>query len=346
MKLVKLPPDSTSYWLPTFKPESGGQRGLFFPGEYAIPKGQAASACLACIDTPCRTFTQRDVSAPVAIDTPVYPDLTVCPVDALTILGGSGIPTVDEALCVGCGICVARCPVGAIHLDPDSAVAVISEPTSEYELQELTFNEFISEREVLARAIRSEDAPYADAGRVRNQIRRINEHLVRGNEQRTFRLLARNGFLTLGYAARLKNPGDNNAFAELVVGEGENVILLEIETGGDTLDAFRRSMSGVAVARSRYGVSPEQIAAGVVLDRLPNERVDYYEAVKNAAARIGVELRSLPVAALLLGIRSCDDRLIRFLLNTAVADSDHRSLERAVERLWGAAPNTGLRPEK
>ena len=46
----------------------------------------------------------------------------VCPVQAITHDGQAWI--VDPEACTGCGLCAAYCPLGVIHLDPDSSTAV------------------------------------------------------------------------------------------------------------------------------------------------------------------------------------------------------------------------------
>lgn len=59
------------------------------------------AACVRCPDTPCRS------TGPDSAD-------DVCPVAALEISQADGSVLVS-ADCVGCGICVIRCPVGALH---------------------------------------------------------------------------------------------------------------------------------------------------------------------------------------------------------------------------------------
>ncbi|MBU1244690.1 RnfABCDGE type electron transport complex subunit B [Myxococcota bacterium] len=42
---------------------------------------------------------------------------TVCPTKAITVYGG-GVAVVDPALCIGCGLCVSKCPIDCIEMVP------------------------------------------------------------------------------------------------------------------------------------------------------------------------------------------------------------------------------------
>lgn len=347
VRRVTAPQRPTDYWLPKFDPQRGGRRGLFIGAEFESEVGPVVSSCLACLDTPCRRFSDSEVEAAVMVDTPVALDTSVCPAEAINLLGSSGVPVIDGELCLGCGLCITRCPVGAIHLDASDGVAVVASPDpTYYEVASKTPDEFVDERARLASLLQIESAPFADAGLVTTQIGRLEQRLLPGEEERAFRLLARNVFLSLGYAARLSNRGDNAAFAELVVGDQDALLLLEVEPHSDTLDAFRRAIAGAAIAISRYGVDRTDIGVAVVMTRLPNSRVDYYELVKDAATRIGIGVRALPLALLLLGLRSADARLWEFLLTGPVADIDHKTLEADVTQFWGAVEGAGLVPAK
>jgi ferredoxin len=262
-------------------------------------------------------------------------------------LGEDGVPIIDELACVGCGLCVARCPVGAISLEPDTGLADIEDDdqgafvSAPYEP-----SAFAAHRNRIASLLIPEEVPYSDAQLVQVQIDRLSAFAVPVALQRVYRLLARNAFLSLGLSARLKNPGDNNAFAELAIGSEATLVLVEVEPNGDVLDAFRRVISGVAVVRNRYKVGEADVIPCVVMDRLPNVRVDYYEAVKNARDRIGVSVRSLPAASLLLGIRSSDHRLLQLIRELAVLDSLRPSMEDQASALWGPVHGAGLSPAK
>jgi ATP-binding cassette subfamily E protein 1 len=49
-----------------------------------------------------------------------YPCMKSCPINRAgkecITLGEDGKPIINEGLCIACGICVKRCPVGAIHI--------------------------------------------------------------------------------------------------------------------------------------------------------------------------------------------------------------------------------------
>lgn len=270
----------------------------------------------------------------------------VCPVDAIGNLIASHVPEIDAETCLGCGLCVARCPVGAISIEAEGFAVVHVPERPRYAEVTISAGEFVAARSKLAVLLDRETAPFHDANLVARQLERFEAGLISGIGERALPLFARNVFLTLGYSARLKNTGDNNAFAELTVGAGDSLLLLEIETAGTEIDAFRRVISGAAVATNRYGVTLDRIIPGVVVARLPNTRVDYYEAIKNAAARIDISVRTIPLSALLLGVRSGGDELLDFVAGDAVVDSDNLSLEATVARVWGATPRAGLSPSK
>ena len=122
--------------------------------------------------------------------------------------------------------------------------------------------------------------------------------------QRALRLLARNAFLIDSVAARLKIPGDHNAWAELAVDDQANLFVIEIEPGVDVLDALRRVLAGSAIVISRYGVLKSDLNQAIVLVRLPNERVDLYRVIEDVENRLGIQTFMVPLALLLLNIRA------------------------------------------
>ena len=86
--------------------------------EWELPDGTSApAACLRCEEPSCRRFSLDEVP-PMAAD--VYHE--VCPVRALAA-DDQGLPVFLEN-CIGCGLCMLRCPFGAIHLGADGRPVV------------------------------------------------------------------------------------------------------------------------------------------------------------------------------------------------------------------------------
>ncbi|MEM2907819.1 MAG: 4Fe-4S dicluster domain-containing protein [Candidatus Hadarchaeales archaeon] len=71
------------------------------------------------------TRTEYGISYPVVCHQCSRPPCAkACPTRAITKNLESGLVYIDESLCVGCGLCVEKCPFGTITLHPDKKVAI------------------------------------------------------------------------------------------------------------------------------------------------------------------------------------------------------------------------------
>lgn len=52
------------------------------------------------------------------------PCIEACPTRAITKNSENGLVSIDESLCIGCGLCIEKCPFGAIALHPNKKVAI------------------------------------------------------------------------------------------------------------------------------------------------------------------------------------------------------------------------------
>ena len=283
----------------------GSLRSLLAPATLADAAGeQFTSACQACPDEPCIRFDSEALGRPARMDSPYSPDHSVCPTAAIK-RGADGLAAIDASNCIGCGLCVVRCPVGAIWLDEDSATARVQSPSSEaYERRSAPLDEFIAQRAAVAAHLGAEAPPFGSPGLLGRQMDRVSPVVAGPSGQNVLRLLARNAFLVGGASARLKIVGDNSAACELLVDDGAYLLVVEVEPSVDALDAMRRVLAGTAVLIARYGARLEDVTATLIINRLPNKRVDYYGVATDIQARLGLTTITIPTAVLLLWIRA------------------------------------------
>jgi ferredoxin len=301
----RIRPQSTLTSLPREPVTSGTTRSLVSPTILSSGSGiKFTSGCLGCPDEPCIKFTPQELVRPARIESPCAPDNSVCPTGAIA-RDFDGFANIDLATCMGCGICVVRCPVGAIWVDQGTVTARVEAPSAAaYERTDLDVQEFSRRRSNITDSLAEEVPPFEPSGFLVGQVERATPFVEGPAGQTVLRLLARNAFLLGTSAARLKIVGDNNATCELIVDNNAHLVIVEVEPSADALDAMRRVLAGCAVVIARYGVDRQDLIAALVIHRLPNKRVDYYSVAANVQSRLGLTTIAVPSAALLLAIRA------------------------------------------
>ncbi len=84
-----------------------------------------SGSCLGCDVPLCTTKSADELSLPLLLRSfPGDPSFAVCPTSAIDFSDDSGLASVDDQKCIGCGICVVRCPYGAISLRSDGTASV------------------------------------------------------------------------------------------------------------------------------------------------------------------------------------------------------------------------------
>jgi Fe-S-cluster-containing hydrogenase component 2 len=283
--------------LPTTHLEPGAaSRSLTeFKGFETDDGGAVSAVCMRCPDHPCTDFAASVIALELAVPTPVAPITRVCPVDAL-VMTESGLPSVAADVCVGCGLCVALCPVGAIRLGGDDFRAEVSAAGPGWDIVETSAGSFASVRDQLATYTPLRESPDNStvAARTERFLNSEGPHRVDA-----LRLLCRNVLLAKGLPARLSNPGDHAAWAELAAQVGDSVAIFELEANGDLLDTLRRLLANAAVLAARNAFPRESSLYFVVAHVLPNERVDFYDVIDDVQGRLGLTVRTLTACALL-----------------------------------------------
>jgi NAD-dependent dihydropyrimidine dehydrogenase PreA subunit len=243
----------------------------------------------------------------------------VCATNSIQ-LKSDGIPNIDES-CIGCGICISRCPVHAIFFDRDTSRASIRK-SNEYIEFAGEDEDFFKYREQLSGLFEPEKEQFNPVDLI-TPFDRISTLKKSLNDANVLQLLVRNLFLLTGAASRLGNPGDNNNWAELVVDDGSALLAVEIEVGSDGLDAARRVVADVALVCGRYGVSIEEVIPVVVMVQLPNVRTDFYRVVANLRERLGLRVLTVPLAVLIWSVFNRDVDLVEVIKSSCYHDSEN-----------------------
>ena len=86
------------------------------PATVYFSNGKKCSiGCLGCQNPRCMFFKEPDIDCNDINDFPLDKTLNACPVDALKWNESFSHPVIDDKTCIHCGVCVSRCPVGALY---------------------------------------------------------------------------------------------------------------------------------------------------------------------------------------------------------------------------------------
>lgn len=227
----------------------------------------------------------------------------ICPTDAIK-MSSSGIIEVDNEACIGCGLCVTSCPVGAIYLNQNHE-AVINYDTDEihFTSSPISFNNhnIKYENEVI---IESEE-------HLSHIIKRINDMDFKIT---TINSLVYTGLNKLNLPTYLTRVGDVNTRMDAVGLYKDKNIVIEIELFAN-LDSPRDVLDDVAVFCSRNSIDKKNVSSAIILTEFPNKRTEFWELISDIKDVVDVDISVIPLTAILLFLwHRKDIKLEDFLL--------------------------------
>ena len=278
------------------------RRGPFMPAQVLASDGsEDIGVCLHCPDMPCMTLSSMELEFSSKNEITYLKDDQVCVFDAMRVRANA--PVVEASKCTGCGLCMARCPVGAIFLGDDGKARVNTAPNRLFaQRADATLAEFDYTIEQLKQARTDWIVDEASVSAHIDQVmKRVLKALgASGPSKNQFSLFVRNLFDAIGLPAKAGVQGDTSSRTDMVFVHGPMEGIAELEMSDDLLDSARRLMADVAIARGRYSVPAKRILPTLVCSTLPNARSDIYEVLGDINKVLGVQVRVVPVAALVL----------------------------------------------
>lgn len=241
------------------------------------------SSCINCSDESCINLTT---------DNKVWDDLrlsqtnVICPTDAI-YKDDSGNVCIDDN-CIGCGLCVSVCPIGAIYLN-DKQKATLERDLSV--LQSVREPVVLSDLE-----ISYENVPIIEnEGLFRGVIANLNKLDSRTS---TINRLVCKALQVSGVNTFLTRVGDVNMRMDGVSVSQGYYVLVEVEIVAN-LDSPRDILDDVAVFCSRNGVKKDNVKGMIILPELPNKRTEFWELLSDIKNVLDLEIMIVPLAALL-----------------------------------------------
>lgn len=269
------------------------------PAMAHFPNGQcSALGCLGCLNPKCMSFEDYEIGCNEVTDFPNDKATNACPMEAIAWDERLDVPYINTEKCINCGICIRRCPVGAIYFD-GSAIKVNTNPSpyindhepndTTIELQENQINNLKSIRKCGVAILETDEL-----------LQSIYEKLF-GIKSNYHNIIGRNLLISLGCNCSMRRIGDVYTRMDAIYSSLDHCFgAVEIEFGRDTLDASRGILDDIAVLYTRYGVGKDANTPLVICLQLPNARQGYWQVVKDVKAVEHISIRTVTIGALML----------------------------------------------
>ena len=303
------------------------------PARLLLDGKYVQTACMGCYDQPCIRFSEDEIRCPEFSDFSYERDFSVCPMKAIRWSYEIETPEIDHAACIGCGICAARCPVGAIYFNGRSAgvsrlrdkrytMRVAYSPAAvERQKKQLDIVNKIAWRHQFRKESMEAMADIYDV------LSRVDGRSMVPN------LIVRNLLICCGYKCAISRSGDVYTRMDAVYSGkadwNKTLGVVEVEFGRDTLDASRGILDDIAVLHSRSHIDKNTNSALVVCLSFPNKRQGYFQVIKDIKNVLGLKIQTISLGVLLMF--AWNSVTVNFDKKMFYADFDKMSIATATE---------------
>lgn len=255
-------------------------------------------ACIKCAKPQCINFYDEEYICEGVPGFAADPNSTACPTNAITWSNNEQEIVIDQGVCIRCGICVSRCPFGAIYFENNGDVAINTDRSS-YRYEVVTLADDADELQKECANIIEELTISRKYRRTDDQaIYRICAAIARNTTVAT--LLCRNLIIALGGNCAIRRTGDIYTRMDAVFELQESIGVVEMEFESDTLSVARNLLDDLAIMQNRYGINACEIIPLALCLALPNTRQGFYQVCDDINKVLDISIRTLTVGALLL----------------------------------------------
>ena len=254
--------------------------------------------CLGCSNPRCMHFSDDEIECDYIEGFPNDKSVNACPVEAISWDDALSAPKIDSQKCINCGICVSRCPVGALYFSECGKLKVNTTQEHHVEFQstnQATQTVHLNQIEQLIKvprlgiSLNASDKIYAE---IYDKLFRLKNNYHNA--------VGRNLLIALGCKCSMRRIGDVYTRMDAIYSSSAGSFgAVEIEFGRDTLDASRGILDDIAVLNTRYGVSKHDNKAIVICLQLPNARQGYWQVVRDVKNVEGIKIGTITVGALM-----------------------------------------------
>ena len=269
----------------------------YLPALLTFNKSRSNATCLHCDNPKCLYFEESEISCNDLKNFPIDTNNHVCPVEAIKWDNTLNSPQINNEICLNCGICVSRCPVGAIFFTGEK-MCISNHKSAKIESFEYSNSNIKKQYEQISAII---STPH-----IRKKYEYCEKQLllayarIKSLKSSLHTLLVRNLLICLGVRSSASRIGDVYTRMDAIYSTDSSFGAVEVEFGKETLDASRAILDDIAVLYSRYGIEKESNKALVVCFQLPNERQGYWQVVKDIKKVEGIKINTVSLGALLI----------------------------------------------
>lgn len=283
-------------------------------------------SCLNCKNSLCMKYLESEISFERVPTFSSDTNNNVCPVNAIKWNSETESPEIEQDKCIKCGLCMKRCPVGAIYCDTSVKVNTEKSIMQEFASPDEPKERLQKEQIEVMRKIPKTGILFIETEDLLNEIYEKLSNI----RHETHNIIVRNILLGLGCSCAIRRIGDVYTRMDAIYNSGTNSIgAMEIEFGKDTLDASRGILDDIAVLNTRYNIPKEQNNPLVVCLQLPNARQGYWQVVKDIKVVENIKINTISIGALLILL--WNNKILNLSTNPFYADFDNMNIKKYVE---------------